>query len=175
MKTNRDAWCSMSSIRYAKVLFDLGLSREETDRAERIVEETPEVVRVLHNPVVTKEEKHTVIDRIFDVRIRNFFKVVTDCGKADAIPEIFRAYHQYRDQMAGIVTAHLAYVVPPTQEQKAGMEQFICRELHAAGVIWEMEERPDLIGGFRLLVNGREYDYSMQGRLKRLEQKLTWR
>ena len=56
MKTNRDAWCSMSSIRYAKVLFDLGLSREETDRAERIVEETPEVVRVLHNPVVTKKK-----------------------------------------------------------------------------------------------------------------------
>ena len=175
MKTNRDAWCSMSSIRYAKVLFDLGLSREETDRAERIVEETPEVVRVLHNPVVTKDEKHRVIDRIFDTRIRNFLKVTTDYGKAGIVQDIFRAYHQYKNEMAGIVTAHLAYVVPPTEEQKKGMEQFVCREFHAKGVLWEMEERPSLIGGFLLLVNGREYDYSMQGRLKRLEQKLTWR
>ena len=38
-----------------------------------------------------------------------------------------------------------------------------------------MEKRPELIGGFLLHVNGREYDYSIQGRLKRLEQKLTWR
>ena len=80
-----------------------------------------------------------------------------------------------KNEMAGIVTAHLAYVVPPTEEQKKGMEQFVCREFHAKGVLWEMEERPSLIGGFLLLVNGREYDYSMQGRLKRLEQKLTWR
>ena len=64
---------------------------------------------------------------------------------------------------------------PPTEEQKKGMEQFVRREFHAKGVVWEMEERPSLIGGFLLLVNGREYDYSMQGRLKRLEQKLTWR
>ena len=35
-----------------------------------------------------------------------------------------------------------------------------------------MEKRPELIGGFLLHVNGREYDYSIQGRLKRLEQKI---
>ena len=55
------------------------------------------------------------------------------------------------------------------------MEQFICRQYGASGVRWEMEENTSLIGGFTLRVNGREYDYSVLGRLKGLEQKLTWR
>ena len=32
-----------------------------------------------------------------------------------------------------------------------------------------------LMGGFILSAGGKEYDYSVQGRLNRLEQKLTWR
>lgn len=175
VKSNSRAYCPMSAVRYARVLFDMGLPEEVIGEAEEILESSPELALVLESPVVTKDEKHRVIDRIFDTRIRNFLKVTTDYGKAGIVQDIFRAYHQYKNEMAGIVTAHLAYLVPPTEEQKKGMEQFVCREFHAKGVLWEMEERPSLIGGFLLLVNGREYDYSMQGRLKRLEQKLTWR
>lgn len=174
-KTNSGTYCSMAAIRYAKVLFDMELPEEVIGGTEEIISESSELVSVLESPVVTKEEKHKIIDRIFDAEIKNFLKVATDYGKAGIMQEIFKAYHQYKNEMAGIVTAHLAYVVLPTEEQKKGMEQFVCREFHAKGVIWEMEERPELIGGFLLHVNGREYDYSMQGRLKRLEQKLTWR
>ena len=174
-KTNKTAYCSMAAIRYARVLFDMELPEDVIGGTEEIFSEAPALVSVLESPIVTKDQKHKVIDRIFDERIRNFLKVATDYGKAGIVQDIFRAYHQYKNEMAGIVTAHLAYVVPPTEEQKKGMEQFVCREFHAKGVLWEMEERPSLIGGFLLLVNGREYDYSMQGRLKRLEQKLTWR
>ncbi len=174
-KANSGAYCSMAAIRYAKVLYDMGLPEEVIGEAEEIFADSSELISVLESPIVTKEEKHKVIDRIFDKKISTFLKVATDYGKAGIMKEIFRAYRQYKNEMAGIVTAHLAYVVPPTEEQKKGMEQFVCREFHAKGVSWEMEERPSLIGGFLLHVNGREYDYSMQGRLKRLEQKLTWR
>ena len=164
-KANSGAYCSMAAIRYAKVLYDMGLPEEVIGEAEEIFADSSELISVLESPIVTKEEKHKVIDRIFDKKISTFLKVATDYGKAGIMQEIFRAYLQYKNEMAGIVTAHLAYVVPPT----------VCREFHAKGVSWEMEERPSLIGGFLLHVDGREYDYSMQGRLKRLEQKLTWR
>ena len=36
-----------------------------------------------------------------------------------------------------------------------------------------MAEDKALIGGFILQVDGKEYDYSVQGRLNRLERKLT--
>ena len=177
MKTakSREAYCSMASIRYAKVLFDLEVSEEAIMAAEQIFEESPELVQVLQNPVVTLEKKHKLIDRIFDPSIRNFLKVVTDHGKAGDISEIFAAYRQKKNEMSGIVTAHLVYVTAPTDGQKKEMEKFICDKFHARSVEWNMEKRPGLIGGFLLHVNGREYDYSIKGRLKRLEQKLTWR
>lgn len=174
-KTNNGEYCSMAAIRYAKVLYDMAVPEEVIKETETIFADSEELILVLESPIVTKDEKHKIVDRIFDDTIRNFLKVVTDYGKSGILPEIFRAYRQYKNEMAGIVCARLAYVVPPTKEQQEGMEQFVCREFHANGVIWEMEERPELIGGFLLIVNGREYDYSMQGRLKRLEQKLTWR
>lgn len=174
-KTNSGTYCSMAAIRYARVLYDMAVPEEVIKGAQKAFTESEQLVSVLESPIVTKDQKHKIIDRIFDNQITNFLKVVTDYGKSGILPDIFRAYRQYKNEMAGIVCARLAYVVPPTEEQKKGLEQFVCREFHANGVIWEMEERPELIGGFLLLVNGREYDYSMQGRLKRLEQKLTWR
>ena len=39
----------------------------------------------------------------------------------------------------------------------------------------KMKEDPELLGGFILLVDGKEYDYSMAGRLNRLEQTLMRR
>ena len=58
MKTakSREAYCSMASIRYAKVLFDLEVSEEAIMAAEQIFEESPELVQVLQNPVVTLEK-----------------------------------------------------------------------------------------------------------------------
>ena len=38
-----------------------------------------------------------------------------------------------------------------------------------------MQEDPTLLGGFIINANGEELDYSMRGRLKQLQQKLTWR
>lgn len=55
------------------------------------------------------------------------------------------------------------------------METFICKTFAADGVSWEMKEDPELLGGFILLVDGKEYDYSMAGRLNRLEQTLMRR
>lgn len=177
MKTakSKESYCAIASIRYAKVLFDLEISEQVIAATEKIFEESQELVQVLQNPVVTLKKKHNLIDRIFDPQIRNFLKVVTDHGKAGDISEIFTAYHQKKNEMSGIVTAFLAYVTAPEEEQKVKMERLICDRFHATGVEWKMEKRPELIGGFLLHVNGREFDYSIQGRLKRLEQKLTWR
>ena len=42
-------------------------------------------------------------------------------------------------------------------------------------VSWVLEEDASLLGGFILSIGDKEYDYSVQGRLNRLEEKLTWR
>lgn len=174
-RTNVAEYCSMAAIRYAKVLFELAISDDIIQNTAKVFEEVPELEQVLANPVIANENKFNLIDRVFPGQMCNFLKVVTDYGKIVHIREIFHAYSQRRNEMVGIVTAILSYAAAPQQEQLKQMETFICREFSARGVVWEFRERPELIEGFLLYVNGKEYDYSARGRLARLEQKLTWR
>lgn len=174
-KTNDSEYCSMAAIRYAKAMSELGIAEDAVMSAAAAFDETPELNEVLGNPVISSAKKHTVIDRIFPDDIKNFIKLVTDYGKIDSIEEIFRAYEEQKKKAEGIMTAVLYYVVPPTKEQLEKIEAFICREFGTDRVQWNMERKPELIGGFILHTGGKEYDYSMHGRLKRLEQKLTWR
>ena len=165
----------MTAVRYAVVLAQLGFEENDIQRAADIFGQCRELICMLQNPVIEKAAKHRIIDRIFSGKMRNFVKLVNDYGKIESICDIFRAYEEQKDRADGVVTARLEYVVPPDDRQRLSMEEFICREFHAEHVRWEPEERPELIGGFLLSVEGREYDYSTKGRLERLQQKLTWR
>lgn len=166
---------SMTAVRYAAVLGELDVPEEILTRTAEILEQSPHLAEVLESPVVQKEEKHRVIDRIFPAAVRNFLKVAADYGKAGYVVESIDIYKERVARKAGIVTARLVYAEPPAGERLAKMEQFICRKYKASGVHWKMKEDKSLIGGFLLYVDGREYDYSVRGRFERLEQKLTWR
>lgn len=174
-KINKPEYCSQAAIRYAEVLYSLELEDQILEETGRIWSETPELVDVLNNPVVPAEEKHALIDRIFAREIRSFLKVLTDHEKAGLLEEILWAYGERKRKDARILRASLRYVVPPAEDQKKKMEAFLCGKFHAVGVEWELQKDPALIGGFILSAGGEEYDYSVQGRLERLEQRLTWR
>ena len=73
------------------------------------------------------------------------------------------------------MTAVLRYTTLPLEEQKGKMEAWIKKTMHAGKVSWVLEEDASLLGGFILSIGDKEYDYSVQGRLNRLEEKLTWR
>lgn len=122
-----------------------------------------------------KAAKHRVIDRIFPAAVRSLLKVAADDGKIGYVPESIDVYRERMGRKAGIVAASLVYAEPPAGARLAKMEQVICRKCKSSGVRWKMREDKSLIGGFLLHVDGREYDYTVQGRLKRLEQKLTRR
>ena len=61
---------------------------------------------------------------------------------------------------------------PPSEEQKKGMEAFLCGKYGAKKANIEVSQDPALLGGFILRVGSDEYDWSMRGRLNRLEQRL---
>ena len=110
--------------------------------------------------------------------MKNFLKVVVDNGKVDIVMEIFGAYEELEKKRAKIATAKLRYVTLPSEEQKKKMGPLVPKEPDPAvemAAEAEMKEDPELLGGFILLVDGKEYDYSMAGRLNRLEQTLMRR
>lgn len=174
-KKNKARYCSVAALRYAKVLHELSIKEDIILDMADTFEKEPKLLDIFQNPVISGKKKHTLIERIFPKEIHSFLKVVADCQKTGIIPEIIEAYEDQKNKMSGTVKAQLKYVVLPLREQLDRMEEFIKHKYNVDGVQWEMLEDKTLIGGFILNVEGKEYDYSIEGRLKRLEQKLTRR
>lgn len=172
-KEAEPVFCQVAALRYAKVLSELGISKETVREAGSIFETSQELKAALVNPVITKETKHNIIDKVFPEEMRTFLKVVCDHGKMTIAEQIFAAYEELQNQAAGVKTVYLRYTALPSEEQKKQMGDFIKKKYGARDIKWVMAEDKALIGGFILQVDGKEYDYSVQGRLNRLERKLT--
>ena len=162
-------------IRYAKVLYELNMNREAIQKTEEIFAEVPQLRDVFSNPTIREEKKFKVIDRVFPEEIRNFLKVACRHHRMELIGDIFKAYHQYCDEQNKILNAVLTCVEPPSEVQLNKMKAFLCKKYDAVKADIEIVQDKALLGGFVLRVGCDEFDWSLQGRLNRLEQKLTRR
>ena len=164
-----------AAMRYARVLYELPISKEAIQEARDILKETPILYDVFINPVVADCSKMRVIGRIFPEEIRNFLKLVCKNHRMNLITDIFAAYDRYSDEKEQVIHAQLICVEPPDKEQQKKIEAFLLKKYSAVEVKLTIRKDPHLLGGFILLVGNEEYDWSLKGRLDRLEQKLTWR
>ena len=154
---------------------ELNMNREAIQKAEEIFAEVPQLKDVLINPTIREEKKFKVIDRVFPEEIRNFLKVACRHHRMELIGDIFKAYHQYCDEQNKILNAVLTCVEPPSEVQLNKMKAFLCKKYDAVKADIEIVQDKALLGGFVLRVGCDEFDWSLQGRLNRLEQKLTRR
>ena len=166
---------TVTAVNYAKTLYDLSVSREVIQNTKEIFREVPELTQSLENPLVPFETKAKVIDRVIPEEMRNFIKVICKHHRTDLLEEIFEDYEELCRQHENTVHAVMRYVTAPKKAQLDGIKAFLCREFKAQKAEIEMIEDKSLIGGFVLLAGGREYDWSLRGRYRKLEQKLTRR
>ena len=137
---------------YATVLLELGVKREAVDETKKILSLTQDLPKSLKSPVVSKQEKHKLIDRIFPDTMKNFLKVVCDYGEADLLEEIFAAYDAVEAEKKGILQATLEYVLEPTEDEVAQMKAYLANKYQKEKVALALEKKPELIGGFVLRV-----------------------
>lgn len=174
-KINRAAYCPSAAVRYARVLYELNVPEKAVYRTKEIFDEVEQLHDIFVNPTIPMKKKLSVIDRVFPEEMRNFLKVVCKYQRMDLLADIFCAYEAYCRRMAKELDAVLICTEPPEEEQRKGMEAFLCRKYGADKAHIEICEDPELLGGFILRTGSDEYDWSVKGRLDRLQQKLTWR
>ena len=80
-KSNKK-YCSLAALRYGQVLCELEIPEEDIEETKAIWESSADLREILENPVVSGEQKHGIIDRIFPEKIRSFLKVLTDHEKS---------------------------------------------------------------------------------------------
>ena len=174
-RLNKEYCCSPSAKQYARVLYELGISKESVGQAKEFFENVPVLEETFASPVIPMREKLSSIDKIFPQEIRNFLKVVCRNQRMNEIDEIFEAYDRYCKQQEGIQTATITCVEAPDEERLKKIKEFLCEKYQKTDVKIEIVKDPTLLGGFILRTGDDEYDWSLKGRLSRLEKKLTWR
>ena len=123
-------------------------------------------------PTIARKKKQSGIDRVVPEEMRNCLKVVCKYQRMDLISDIFHSYDAICDEQNKVLNARLTCTAPPSEEQKKGMEAFLCGKYGAKKANIEVSQDAALLGGFILRVGSDEYDWSMRGRLNRLEQRL---
>jgi F-type H+-transporting ATPase subunit delta len=173
--TTNHLYCPQSAVRYARVLYELNIPNEAIQKTRELFTEVPQLQDVLVNPTIREEQKRKVIDQVFPAETRNFLKIACRYQRVDLLDDIFTAYDRYCDEQNKILKAVLSCVEPPSEVQLKEMQEFLCKKYGAQRVDVEIREDASLLGGFILHAKNDEYDWSLKGRLKRLEEKLTWR
>ncbi|MFA9423843.1 MAG: ATP synthase F1 subunit delta [Sedimentibacter sp.] len=162
------------AMNYAKVLFILNIPDEIVNDTKCILKNR-ELLDALSNPSIKKNEKHAVIDTIFDKEIRSFLKIVCDNNFIDTVGQIFYMYEGIVLESKKIIKATLAYVIKPADNQIKKIKEFVSNKYNKTGVLLELKEDASLIGGFILTVDDIEYDKSIKGTLSSLHKTLVWR
>jgi len=166
---------TQTAINYAKVLYELNISKKIIDDSQELLSLVPELKDTLISPIVSKQKKHDIIEKIFPKEMHNFFMVLCDYQSMEVIDQIFVAYKNYYNEQNSILEAKLIYAAVPNEEQLNKIKEILMSKHHKSQVELSLVEDPSLIGGFIIEAGNFETDWSIRGRLKQLQQSLVRR
>jgi F-type H+-transporting ATPase subunit delta len=169
--------------RYAKALFEIGSKagsvaqiQQELDRVALTVEGSADLSRLVHSPVVLPKKKAQVFEAILasaqvSATLRNFFRVVSESGRLNLLPQIRTSLNELVDERAGIVEAHVASAHPLSEAQAQALSAALAKR---TGKTIRLSFRQDrtLLGGVKVQVGSTILDASLQGQLHQLKSKL---
>ena len=158
--------------KYATMLKELEIPEDVIEQALDIFQTVPVLMEQLCNPAADLAGKHRAIDKIFPSQIRDMIKVMCDDQDIELFPEVCKAYKETQWKKTGKERAILKYVTEPTEEQLEGIREFVKKESGSDEIELVCEKEESLGGGFVLSIGNKEYDWSTEGRIKQLTEKI---
>ncbi len=159
-------------LTYGTALFE---AAAETGKKEIIMEEATEVLGILQHepdlhafinyPAISPEEKKKVIENIFGGKIceelLNFICILIDKRRTMHFEKIVKVYKKLIDREVGLSYGTVYSVEPLTEERIRELEEETSK-LFNTNVRLENETDPKLMGGIKILVEGKMIDASIR-------------
>ncbi|MDO4298127.1 MAG: F0F1 ATP synthase subunit alpha [Lachnospiraceae bacterium] len=161
--------------KYAVMLKELKVSKSVLDQTLDIFRSVPLLAEQFSAPAADLAGKHRAIDRIFPGEIRDILKLLCDNGEITLLEEICGAYRELCDHKGKTVTAKLRCVTEPTEAQLESFRDFVRSKSGSDDTELICEKDSSLGGGFILTIGTQEYDWSTNGRIRQMEEKLARR
>ncbi|MCS7084937.1 MAG: ATP synthase F1 subunit delta [Bacteroidia bacterium] len=165
--------------RYARSLFDLAQEKNaveavknDFDLLENVYNRTPEFRFFLRGPEVQPRVKARVLKKIFARKLglvtERFLELLTMRGRVELLPFVVKAYGELYHRSRNEIVVRLVVAQNLSEEHKQAIAEKIHSNLNQTPILQE-EVRPELVGGFKLLIGTRLYDQSVSHALRKIE------
>jgi F-type H+-transporting ATPase subunit delta len=173
---------SKINVRYAKAFFALAKEKDLTTELQNdgllvasVCSSISDFMILIESPVISTSGKIKAIRSIFEGKVHpytlNFLVLITENKREKYMPGIFRYLADLYRQSQGISAAVLTTA---KELDQANIEQIRKALESASGGKVELSQTidPELIGGFVLRVDDKQYDASVATQLKKIKEKL---
>lgn len=144
---------------------------EEGRAVAGILKAEPEFEALLRSPAIAAEEKKTALCNVFENRLTqelvNFLCILIDKGRFNHFERIIRVYEKLYDNREGIIKGTI-YSVEPLNEGRLAEFEKQTGKLMGGNVSLENRIDKSLIGGVKILVDGKIIDASIRNRLNKI-------
>jgi len=146
----------------AKVILDEGFAVLD------IMNQEPDFEKLFVNPTIPAEEKKKVLTTVFDGKIQeellNLLCILVDRGRAGHYERIMKSYRLLYEKQEGYSYGTIYSAVPIKEDQLKKFEEQT-GDLIKENVKLENEIDASLIGGIKILIDGKVIDASLRKRL----------
>ena len=104
-------------------------------------------------------------------KIRDFLKVLCDNDDVELWDQILEAYGG-DSKKDGALKAVLSYVTPPSEEELAGIRNYVAKRYGRDDVDLVTRQDPSLGSGFTIQIGNDVIDWSANGRIRQIQEKI---
>jgi F-type H+-transporting ATPase subunit delta len=164
--------------RYAKALFELALEQRiqvevyrDMEHLAKVSAENKDFRLMLQSPVIKHDKKNAVLRALFAKDFNNitlqYINIIVRKRREMILDEIALQYIDIYRVWKGIKVARLETAIALDERQKQAFVELLTDQLKSE-IILEAVVKPELVGGFLLSVDGKQYDNSIMNKIKKL-------
>ncbi|MCI8960543.1 MAG: F0F1 ATP synthase subunit delta [Lachnospiraceae bacterium] len=169
---------------YGDALFEAAMDRNKVDALYEevcalvpIFHDNPELMALLGNPQIVKEEKAAIMNQVFSGRIQEelmgFLNIIVGKDRQSDLIPVFEYFIQRVKEYKRIGTVFVSSAMELRAEQRARLEEKLLATTSYASLEMNYQVDPSLIGGIVVRIGDHVVDGSIRTRLYGLKKELS--
>ncbi len=167
--------------RYATALFDLALEqkaldavRQDLDRFDALIAESPDLARLVRSPVFGAEEQLKALSAILDKAgikgiAANFLRVITTNRRLFAVRDMIRGFRALLARHRGEVTAQVTVAEQLSEKNRDALKSALKSVTGGKDIDLAVDVEPGIIGGLIVKIGSRMIDSSLRTKLNAIK------
>jgi len=174
---------SQTADRYAKALFELAQEQNNLEAVQatmtglrNLILNLEDFRQFLSNPLLSYEERCAILKALFEGKVPElsykFLLFITYKSRLNILKNIIESFDDLYLLNTNQIRAYVTTVSPLEKEDRVFVNQRL-RDKFQHDMLTKWLTNPSIIGGFRIFVQGKVYDYSFKGQLEHFFQQTT--